>query len=148
MAKERILKRSAAVPAAADRKPRERSPRFHRFFASSELRLTPIPRNNRHISQTVGPRCCAAIKPGGAAAPPYPLHRLSLGIGIRRSTLEAKKRWNRGERSRGFRSPAAGTAALRFNIRSLAIHPQVAPRVKGRISIFVRVAIWLSLTPR
>ena len=31
----------------------------------------------------VGPRCCAAIIPGGAAAPPYPLHQLSLGIGIR-----------------------------------------------------------------
>ena len=62
----------------------------------------PFPDNNRHISQTVGPRCsplravcrgrkpnrrlrargCAAIIPGGAAAPPYPLHRLSLGFGI------------------------------------------------------------------
>jgi hypothetical protein len=62
-------------------------------------RLMPFPDNNRHLFQTVGPRClvalkqseggCAAIMPGGAApidreqaAPPYPLHRLSLGIGI------------------------------------------------------------------
>jgi alpha-L-arabinofuranosidase len=45
-------------------------------------RLIPFPDNNRHLFQTVGPRCCAAIIPGGAAAPPYPLHRLSLGIGI------------------------------------------------------------------
>jgi len=54
--------------------------------------LMPIPDNNRHIFQTAGPRClvalkqseggCAAIIPGGAAAPPYPLHRLSLGIGM------------------------------------------------------------------
>jgi hypothetical protein len=51
--------------------------------------VTPFPNNNRHLFQTVGPRCllaiyrsCAAITPGGAAAPPYPLHRLSLGIGI------------------------------------------------------------------
>ena len=53
------------------------------------LRLIPFPDNNRHISQTVGLRCCAAIIPGDAApidreqaAPPYPLHRLSLGIDI------------------------------------------------------------------
>jgi hypothetical protein len=33
--------------------------------------LTPIPDNNRHIFQTVGPHCCAAIMPGGGnAAPP------------------------------------------------------------------------------
>src|ERR1035437_10129113 len=44
--------------------------------------LIPFSDNNRHLFQTVGPRCCAAIIPGGAAAPPYPLHRLSLGIGI------------------------------------------------------------------
>jgi hypothetical protein len=31
----------------------------------------PIPSGNRHISQTVGPRCRAAIIPGGAATPPY-----------------------------------------------------------------------------
>jgi hypothetical protein len=47
--------------------------------------LIPFPDNNRHLFQTVGPRCCAAIIPGGAAAPPYPLHRLSLGIGMIRS---------------------------------------------------------------
>jgi len=49
--------------------------------------IIPFPDNNRHISQTVGPRCCAAIIPGGAGTPkafgagrpPYPLHRLSLG---------------------------------------------------------------------
>jgi hypothetical protein len=34
-------------------------------------------------SPTAGPRCGAAITPGGAAAPPYRLHRLSLPIGIR-----------------------------------------------------------------
>ena len=33
--------------------------------------LIPFPDNNRHLFQTVGPRCCAAIIPGGAAAPPY-----------------------------------------------------------------------------
>jgi hypothetical protein len=51
-------------------------------MAGAVLRLIPFPDNNRHLFQTVGPRCCAAIIPGGAAAPPYPLHRLSLGIGI------------------------------------------------------------------
>ncbi len=61
----------------------------------------------------------------------------------------SKKRWNRGERSRGFRSTAAGTAALRFNIRSLAIHPQVAPRVKSCNLISlpnhkIRLKIWAS----
>ena len=62
--------------------------------------LIPFPDNNRHLFQTVGPRClvalkqseggCAAIIPGGAAAPPYPLHRLSLGIGITRSQFNKK----------------------------------------------------------
>src|ERR1035437_3182019 len=54
------------------------------------LGFIPFPDNYRHISQTVGPRCCAAILSGGAApidreqaAPPYPLRRLSLGVGIR-----------------------------------------------------------------
>src|ERR1017187_8729182 len=53
--------------------------------------VIPFSDNNRHLFQTVGPCClvalkqseggCAAIMPGGAAGP-YPLHRLSLGIGI------------------------------------------------------------------
>ena len=54
--------------------------------------LIPFSDNNRHLFQTVGPCCCAAIIPGGAApidreqaAPPYLLHRLSLGIGLIRS---------------------------------------------------------------
>ena len=46
----------------------------------TSCRITTI--ENRHIFQMVGPCCCAAIVPGGAATPPYPLHRLSLGIGI------------------------------------------------------------------
>src|SRR5208283_3209242 len=53
------------------------------------------PDNNRHIFQTVGPCCCAAIMPGGAApidreqaAPPYQSHRLSLGIDIIRCRLQ------------------------------------------------------------
>ena len=40
-------------------------------YIFSVYALIPIPDNNRHISQTVGPRCCAASIPGGAAAPPY-----------------------------------------------------------------------------
>jgi hypothetical protein len=53
--------------------------------------------------QTVGPRCCAAIIPGGAAAPPYPLHRLSLGIGItpvRRSLFRCEAMASRKGRGR------------------------------------------------
>ncbi len=33
-------------------------------------------------AQAVGPRCGAASKPGGAAAPPHPSHRLSRGIDV------------------------------------------------------------------
>ena len=50
-----------------------------------------MPRGH-HTSQTVGPCClvalkqseggCAAIIPGGAAAPPYPMCRIPLGMGI------------------------------------------------------------------
>ena len=35
---------------------------------SPEGRVIPFPDNNRHLFQTVGPRCCAASIPGGAAA--------------------------------------------------------------------------------
>src|SRR5208283_4016996 len=51
--------------------------------------LMPFPDNNRHLFQTVGPRCCAAIIPGGVptSRDPYPLHRLSLGIGITAQNL-------------------------------------------------------------
>src|ERR1700722_15849577 len=44
--------------------------------------LLPFPNELRHKFIRVGPCCRAATMRGGAAAPPYRLHRLSLGIGI------------------------------------------------------------------
>ena len=73
--------------------------------ARQEAEIIAFSDNNWHISQTVGLRCCAAIIPGGAApidreqaAPPYPLHRLSLGIGISHRNFNPEDLALRGDR--------------------------------------------------
>src|ERR1019366_1006461 len=73
---------------------------IHAYLRRSFCYLILFPDNNRHIFQTVGPRCCAAIIPGGGApidreqaAPPYRgLHRLSLGIGISHESVIMNRR--------------------------------------------------------